>query len=72
MGRRWLWPVAGFRSPIDTLATRHHKSNNGRVWRSTSLMVAVCGRSSGLPSSSYPRSANPHAATTRSFRSELQ
>ncbi|MBV7491305.1 ash family protein [Pseudomonas sp. PDM30] len=28
------------------------------------FMVAVCGRSSGLPGSSYPRSANPHIATT--------
>ncbi|QXH67120.1 ash family protein [Pseudomonas asgharzadehiana] len=34
------------------------------------FMVAVCGRPSGLPGSSYPRSANPHTATTHSFRSE--
>ncbi|QRK86390.1 ash family protein [Pseudomonas granadensis] len=27
-------------------------------------MVAVCGKPSGLPGSSYPRSANPHIATT--------
>lgn len=30
-------------------------------------MVAVCGRPSGLPGSSYPRSANPHMATTLRF-----
>ncbi|MBJ2233717.1 hypothetical protein I6I45_21380 [Pseudomonas fluorescens] len=29
------------------------------------FMVAVCGRPSGLPGSSYPRSANPHTATTQ-------
>ncbi|TSD80317.1 hypothetical protein FFI16_029050 [Pseudomonas sp. KBS0710] len=34
------------------------------------FMVAVCGRPSGLPGSSYPRSANPHTATTHSFRSD--
>ncbi|NVZ15339.1 ash family protein [Pseudomonas sp. IPO3775] len=46
---------------------------NATTSASTSVvyfMVAVCGRPSGLPGSSYPRSANPHTATTRSFRSE--
>ena len=54
-----------FRSPDDTCSNlAPQKTVAVALAPEIRSMVAMCGRPSGLPGSSYPRSANPHTATT--------
>ncbi|MBP5947670.1 ash family protein [Pseudomonas sp. P116] len=60
--------ATGFRSPDDTCSNLAPQKTVAVAPASEiRSMVAVCGRSSDLPGSSYPRSANPHIATTLRF-----